>query len=305
MKKWKFLVRIAALLLASLCAVSGALAESGCYDTSDNGGKPRTDIEPGRSDTFGFDPIPYAEQREIISRWPETGSLSPSYNNSESGSGNCPASSSPSATACPPANAGNSSPSSTVCPSDGSGSPSSSNGGATCPPTGSGSASPGGETACPPPVADCEPTPSVPETPSDGNGDDGHYTPGSLTSQERYLLDAINEERTSRGLSALPVDMELAAVARKKSADMIENHYFAHESPNYGRASDMLDDAGYKYTSVSENIARSGSVEKAHVALMSSSGHRGAILGSQWKKIGIGVVNDANGYPYVTELFVR
>ena len=67
----------------------------------------------------------------------------------------------------------------------------------------------------------------------------------------------------------------------------------------------MLDEFGYSYTSVGENIARNGSVEKAHAALMSSQSPVRNILGSQWKAVGVGVANDANGYPYVTELFVR
>ena len=115
----------------------------------------------------------------------------------------------------------------------------------------------------------------------------------------------ITEDRVSNGVQALPLDEELSAIARAKSEDMIENGYFAHESPTYGRAAQMLDEFGYEYTSVGENIARNGSVEKAHAALMSSSSHVRNILGSQWKAVGVGVANDSNGYPYVTELFVR
>ena len=94
-------------------------------------------------------------------------------------------------------------------------------------------------------------------------------------------------------------------MARGKSADMVDNRYFAHESPANGRAADVLKGAQYQYTSVSENIARSGSVEKAHAALMSSGAHKTTILGSQWTKVGIGIAYDKNGYPYVTEWFVR
>lgn len=126
-----------------------------------------------------------------------------------------------------------------------------------------------------------------------------------MTSQEQYLYQSINADRVAYGLSSLPIDEELSALAREKSADMINNNYFAHESPTYGDAREMLTDAGYSYTSASENISRSASVEKGHAALMSSDGHRRTILGSQWKRVGIGVVNDENGYPYITELFVR
>lgn len=126
-----------------------------------------------------------------------------------------------------------------------------------------------------------------------------------LTSQEQILVDMINQERVTRGISPLTVDLQLVSLARQKSLDMIQNGYFAHESPTYGSASQMLTNAGYQYKSVGENIAKNASVEKAHVALMSSDGHRTNILGSQWTKVGIGVVNDFNGYPYITQLFVR
>lgn len=135
--------------------------------------------------------------------------------------------------------------------------------------------------------------------------DDGYYTPGTLTSQEQILTDMVNQERANRGLNMLSVDLTLVSLARQKSLDMIQNGYFAHESPTYGSAANMLSEAGYQYKSVGENIARNGSVEKAHAALMSSDGHRTNILGSQWSKVGIGIVNDFNGYPYITELFVR
>ncbi len=119
------------------------------------------------------------------------------------------------------------------------------------------------------------------------------------------MANSVNEERVSRGLSPLVVDTELSAIAREKSTDMVTNSYFAHESPTYGHASDMLDDAGYNYTSVGENIAHAGSVERAHDLLMSSSGHRANILGTQWTKLGVGIVSDRNGYPMITELFAR
>lgn len=151
------------------------------------------------------------------------------------------------------------------------------------------------------------PKPITPIDPENGKDEstEGHYIPGSLTSQEQRLAESVNQERISQGISPLPVDRELSALARDKSRDMIDNRYFAHESPKLGKAAQMLKDAGYEFTSVGENIARNGSVEKAHAALMSSSGHRQNILGSQWTRMGIGIVNDANGFPYVTQLFAR
>ena len=86
---------------------------------------------------------------------------------------------------------------------------------------------------------------------------------------------------------------------------MNDNHYFAHTSPTLGSASEMLKNHGYAFASVGENIAHHATVEKAQAAFMSSTGHRNNILGTQWTKVGVGVWKDAQGFVYVTQLFVR
>ena len=101
------------------------------------------------------------------------------------------------------------------------------------------------------------------------------------------------------------MDAELSRLARLKSCDMKQNNYFAHQSPTYGSASQMLKSFGYAFTSVGENIAHHATVEKSQAAFMSSDGHRRNILGSQWSKVGVGVCVDNNGFVYVTQLFVR
>lgn len=133
----------------------------------------------------------------------------------------------------------------------------------------------------------------------------GDYTTTFSTTQEQIMLDLLNRDRAANGLSALPLDAELSRIARIKSQDMRDNRYFAHESPTYGNAASMLKAFGYAYYGVGENIAHHATTEKAEAAFMSSTGHRGNILGSQWKKVGIGICQDENGFVYVTQLFVR
>ncbi len=133
----------------------------------------------------------------------------------------------------------------------------------------------------------------------------GDYTTISVTAQEQILWNLLNQDRAQNGLPALTLDPELSRIARTKSCDMKENSYFAHESPTYGNAAAMLKAFGYPYNGVGENIAHHATVEKAEAAFLSSSGHRGNILGSQWTKVGVGVCMDQNGFVYVTQLFVR
>ncbi len=133
----------------------------------------------------------------------------------------------------------------------------------------------------------------------------GDYTTISVTVQEQKLLNLLNQDRAANGLPALALDAELSTLARLKSCDMKEKGYFSHTSPTYGNAAAMLTAFGYAYQGVGENIAHHANVEKAEAAFMSSPGHKGNILGSQWSRVGIGICVDSNGFLYITQLFVR
>lgn len=148
-------------------------------------------------------------------------------------------------------------------------------------------------TATPKPVATTPPS----------NGDD--YTTPSISVQEENAFILLNQDRIANGLPALTLDPSLCQIARAKSRDMNDLNYFSHTSPTYGSTSQMLKHFGYSFTSVGENIAHHATVEKSQAAFMSSTGHRRNILGSQWTKVGIGVWKDAQGFVYVTQLFVR
>lgn len=134
-------------------------------------------------------------------------------------------------------------------------------------------------------------------------GDD--YTTYSPSMQEANALKLLNSDRLANGLSALTLDPELSRIARIKSEDMRDHHYFAHESPTYGRMAQMLKTFGYANNGCGENIAHHASVDRAEIAFMSSDAHRRNILMSSWTRVGIGVALDANGYVYETQVFVR
>ena len=119
------------------------------------------------------------------------------------------------------------------------------------------------------------------------------------------MANLLNQDRNNNGLGTLTLDPELCRIARIKSADMRDNNYFAHESPTYGRVGEMLKRFGYAYTAAGENIAHHANVDKAQAAFMSSAGHRANILSKTWTKFGIGIVTDANGYIYATQIFAK
>lgn len=160
-------------------------------------------------------------------------------------------------------------------------------------------------TAAPTSAPTAKPTARPTVQPTKTPSMDEDYTTDSVSAQEQKAWNLLNADRSSNGLAGLTLDPELSRLARLKSEDMRNNNYFAHQSPTYGSASEMLKTFGYSFTSVGENIAHHATVDKAQAAFMSSDGHRRNILSSSWTKVGIGVCFDANGFVYVTQLFVR
>ena len=117
---------------------------------------------------------------------------------------------------------------------------------------------------------------------------------------ELYMLDLINEERTSRGLGALMLETNLNMSAEEHSKWMIESDIFSHTGENGSSATDRireeLDLTGSWRTA--ENIAVQSvrgvdgffdDVEDLHTSLMNSEGHRANLLNPDLEYIGIGI----------------
>lgn len=146
------------------------------------------------------------------------------------------------------------------------------------------------------------PEPQPPELNHPHNPPDASVT---LNSQEQLLFNLVNQERINRGLEPLKLDGQLVYLARLKSQDMIDNKYFAHESPVYGRSGDMLRNAGIRFVLAAENIGIGGNINAIFSAFMDSSGHRNKITGSRYTHTGIGVIyKPGRGY-LVTQLFIQ
>lgn len=135
-------------------------------------------------------------------------------------------------------------------------------------------------------------------------GDDSSRTVSKLKADENHILGQVNEERAKAGLAPLKIDYRLVSTARAKSQDMIDNGYFAHESPVLGSPFEQLKRAGISYRYAGENIAGNTSASRAMEAWMNSPGHRVNILNPEFTHIGIGVMD---GGPYgkmMTQQFV-
>ncbi|WP_170834636.1 CAP domain-containing protein [Natronincola peptidivorans] len=126
----------------------------------------------------------------------------------------------------------------------------------------------------------------------------------NMSSMESMMLDLVNKERSKRGLAPLQWHNKLAGVAKLKTQDIIQNNYFAHNSPTYGSFFQMISNEGISYRQAGENLAKARDVQRAHMLLMASEGHRNNILSPSFTHIGLGISTDQYGI-VVTQLFIQ
>lgn len=126
----------------------------------------------------------------------------------------------------------------------------------------------------------------------------------SMNSDEKEVFDLINKQRTNNGLQALKIDNEVQKVARIKAQNMVDNNYFAHESPTYGSPFQMLKSFKISYKTAGENIAANSSNSGAVNAWMNSSGHKANILNSSYNYTGIGVVSSKKYGKMYVQMFI-
>jgi uncharacterized protein YkwD len=81
-------------------------------------------------------------------------------------------------------------------------------------------------------------------------------------------------------------------VARDYARDMWQRNYFGHVSPEGKSVADRLDEAGITFQVVGENLALAPTLTTAHIGLMNSEGHRANILEPDFKRVGIGVIDN-------------
>jgi uncharacterized protein YkwD len=127
----------------------------------------------------------------------------------------------------------------------------------------------------------------------------------SLNSYERQLVTAVNKQRAKRGLHELRLNAKLVDSARAHSADMGEEKYFDHNSPDGETWSSRIVRYGYtregcSYWKVGENIYYGAGLYSSPTlvvkAWMGSPGHRAVILTKVFRDIGVGAVKTEDGY---------
>lgn len=144
--------------------------------------------------------------------------------------------------------------------------------------------------------------PPIPDAGYDA-GSDPDPLPGCGNATEMAELELTNAARVDAGLVELVCDDALTRAARLHSQDMCDLGYFSHTSADGRNFGQRLVEQGATFGAAGENIAWGQSTPAAvHSAWMGSSGHRANILGSRYRRIGIGYVN-CSGRPYWTQDF--
>ncbi len=124
------------------------------------------------------------------------------------------------------------------------------------------------------------------------------------STDEKELLKLINNERKKYGLEELKFDAELQRVAKAKAMDLVENNYFAHNSPTYGTPFEMMKSFKITYNTAGENLAGNSSLSGAVTAWMNSEGHRANILNNTFNYTGIGIVESKTYGKILVQMFI-
>ncbi|WP_030845276.1 CAP domain-containing protein [Streptomyces sp. NRRL F-4474] len=141
---------------------------------------------------------------------------------------------------------------------------------------------------------------------STGGSGGGGSTGGGGTvdgDAESAVLALVNKERAAAGCGALTSNAKLSAAARAYSDTMARAGVMSHTGPDGSTMTSRVEAAGYKWSTLGENIARGqADADAVMKAWMNSSGHRANILNCAFKEIGIGV-HKGDGGPWWTQNF--
>ncbi len=129
----------------------------------------------------------------------------------------------------------------------------------------------------------------------------------SATAASEYVTEVVrlvNAERAKYGLAALEMSDSLNKAAQERSKELAT--IFSHDRPDGSSCFTILKEYDISYYCAAENIAAGQRTpEQVVQGWMNSSGHRGNILSSSFRYIGIGYTKTDSGYQhYWSQLFI-
>lgn len=115
------------------------------------------------------------------------------------------------------------------------------------------------------------------------------YAVWAKKNPENKLLELINQARAQNNVAPLTKDRRLGLAATEKSADMVNNKYWAHTTPTGKTLVDFVRGAGSNYPNIGENLARNFTNQNDMLqAWLKSPTHREILLSPKYTKTGLG-----------------
>jgi len=125
---------------------------------------------------------------------------------------------------------------------------------------------------------------------------------------EAASFDLVNQDRRNQGLPELVLDEQISTIARNHSKDMRDRGYFDHTSPDGQTIGQRLKSGGVSFRYAGENIELTKNypnpAEKANTDFLSDPTHRGIMLNTQFKRVGVGVARSGNTY-WLTQDYIN
>jgi uncharacterized protein YkwD len=114
------------------------------------------------------------------------------------------------------------------------------------------------------------------------------------TGFESAVVEAMNRQRAAFGLAPLRINSRLEAAADDRITDMFGKNYFGHVSPEGIQPWNWVEQRGYDYREVGENLAVGYPSADAVVnGWMHSPGHRANVLSRKFDEVGVSIASES------------
>lgn len=127
---------------------------------------------------------------------------------------------------------------------------------------------------------------------------------GPRSVAEQYLFNAANAERAQRGLGLLRWDEALYRAAQGHAREMVLRASISHQYPGEMELAARGRQAGFRFSSIAENVAQAATAVRIHEAWMNSPDHRENLLDPHSDAVGISVMR-RDGQLYAVQDFGR
>ncbi len=119
---------------------------------------------------------------------------------------------------------------------------------------------------------------------------------------QQSILDLSNAARENSDLGRLSFSTELNAAAQRHANDLANGAQFSHTGSDGSSMKDRIQDSGYKYWSIAENIyyqSPRNRPERAVQGWLKSPGHRRNLLNARFTEMGVGYATNGRDHYYV------